>query len=225
MPRWPHRSRKNRSVSPSRVPPDQSGTVVPAATSARSGSRTRIARVRWVSRVPSVNISTRPRVAPADTAWVNRCASRSSASAYPLIEPDTSIRSTTRRGRVPRRRQAMSPGSPIRRRLPRRVREASMSPRCQGWCRAVRRIGGRGRSVANIAASRCFSAASARRRRGAGAPRRRWPSPAPRPRARHRRRCRPRTSAARFRAGRGGRTGRGRGSPSRPLKYASKTWS
>ena len=57
-PRWPHRSRKIRSVSPSRVPPDQSGTVSPAATIARSGSRIRIARVTRVSRVPTVNTST-----------------------------------------------------------------------------------------------------------------------------------------------------------------------
>ena len=74
---------KIRSVSPRRVPPDQSGTVSPAATIARSASRIRIAAVTRVSRVPTVNTSTlrlppRP-VAAAET--VNRCASRSSASA------------------------------------------------------------------------------------------------------------------------------------------------
>ena len=46
------------SVSPSRVPPDQSGTVSPAAISARSASLPRSARVTWVSRVPTVNVST-----------------------------------------------------------------------------------------------------------------------------------------------------------------------
>ena len=129
------------------------------ARARRRGSAS--ARVRWVRRVPTVKVSTTP---PASRApWVKRCASRSSESAYPLIEPDTSISSTTRRGLVPRRRQAISPGSPIRRRLARSVREASTSPRCQDWCRAVRRRGGRGRSRANIADSRCFSAAVRRR--------------------------------------------------------------
>ena len=107
--------------------------------------------------MPTVNVSTTP---PRDRpTWVNRCARRSSASAYPLIEPDTSTSSTTRRGRTPRRRQAISPGSPIRRSDARSVREASTWPRCQRWCRAVRRTGGRGRRVANMPASRCFSAA------------------------------------------------------------------
>ena len=38
------------------------------------------------------------------------CARRSRASAYPLIEPETSTSSTTRRGRVARRRWTISPG-------------------------------------------------------------------------------------------------------------------
>ncbi len=56
-PRWPHRSRKARRVSPSRVPPLQSGIAAPAARSASSGSRTRSCRVTRVSRVPRVNAS------------------------------------------------------------------------------------------------------------------------------------------------------------------------
>ena len=72
---------KIRSPSPSRVPPDQSGTVSPAATMARSGSRIRIARVTRVSRVPRVNTSTAPGVPRVGPGWLNRCASRSSASA------------------------------------------------------------------------------------------------------------------------------------------------
>ena len=58
MPRRPQRSRKASSPSPRRVPPDQSGTASPAATSARSGSRWRSGRVTWVSRVPRVKTST-----------------------------------------------------------------------------------------------------------------------------------------------------------------------
>ena len=91
---------------------------------------------------------------------VRRWARRSSASAYGVIEPLTSTSSTTRRGRVPRRRQAISPGSPRWRSELRRVRDASRSPRCQRRCRAVRRTGGCSDSRTNIAASRRFSAAS-----------------------------------------------------------------
>ena len=215
MPRWPQRSRKIRSVSPSRVPPDQSGTVSPAATSARSGSRSRSARVTWVSRVPTVNVSTTPPLAAA--AWVKRWASRSSASAYPLIEPDTSTSSTTRRGRMPRRRQAISAGSPIRRRLARRVREASTWPRCQRWCRAVRRSGGaRAQGREHRGQPVLLGRPTARRRRGAAAPRCRWPS------ARTtssvvglaRRRRRRRQRAARRDVG---AAGRGRARPGQPV--------
>ena len=89
--------------------------------------------------------------------WLSRWARRSSVSAYELIEPLTSTSRTTRRGRYARRRHSMTDGSPRRRRLERRVREASTRPRCQRWWRAVRRVGARGRSVANMPASRCFS--------------------------------------------------------------------
>jgi len=65
------------------VPPDQSGTVSPAAMMARSASRSRIARVTRVSRVPIVKTSVPrpvdPVGAPVDT--TNLWASRSSASA------------------------------------------------------------------------------------------------------------------------------------------------
>ena len=116
-----------------------------------------MARVRCVSRVPTVNVSTTPPWTRRAT--VRRWARRSNESAYALIEPDTSTNNTTRRGLLPRRRQLIRDGSPRWRRLSRSVREASTRPRCQRWCRAVRRIGARGCKVANIAASRCFSPA------------------------------------------------------------------
>ena len=135
------------SPSASRVPPDQSGMVRPAATIARSGSRSRSGRVTWVSRVPSVKTSTGSPVAH------HACARRTRASAYELIDPDTSTRRTTRRGRLPRRRHATSPGSPIRRSIARRVRRASTSPRRDVVWRCARRRGALGLRAANRRAS------------------------------------------------------------------------
>src|SRR4051812_10637918 len=61
MPRTPHSSLNRRSPSPSRVPPDQSVTLLAAAAMAASGSRLESSRVIRVSRVPIANASTPPR--------------------------------------------------------------------------------------------------------------------------------------------------------------------
>ena len=140
------------SDSPSRVPPDQSGTTSPAAIRARSGSRWCMARVTWVSRVPIVKTST------LDRPTLQRWARRSRESAYELIDPDTSMSMTTRREWVPRRRHSSRPGSPIRWSWRRRVRRASISPRCHSRRRDVRRRGSGRRREPNSAMSAAFSA-------------------------------------------------------------------
>ena len=181
MPRWPQRSRKTCSVSPSRVPPDQSGTTSPAATSARSGSR-RAQRAGDVGE-PGADGEGLDGAAAGRADWVSRCASRSSASAYALIEPLTSTSSTTRRGRAPRRRQAISPGSPEpAQRVAQgagRVDVAAVPASGAGPYADSAGAARAGRTSRPGAASR---RRRARRRRGAGAPPPRTRPHGPRPR-------------------------------------------
>ena len=108
--------------------------------------------------MPTVNVSTTP--PSRRPTWVNRCASRSSASAYPLIEPDTSTSSTTRRGRTP----TAPPGDLARLAHPPQLTRAACARRRpgRGATAGAGRYGvaaARGRRVANMAESRCFSAA------------------------------------------------------------------
>ena len=152
-PRCPQRSRNACITSPSRVPPDQSGTASPAAATAASPSRTRIARVTRVSRVPIVKTSVRARLTD-----VSVCAHRRRLSAYGPIDPDTSTSTTTRRVHVVRARNSSVDGSPPFRSCCRSVRRASTAPRVEGRRRADTRSGGCGRRVAKSRASRARSA-------------------------------------------------------------------
>ena len=156
-PRRPQRSTNAPITSPRRVPPDQSGTTRPQASSAAGAVRTlRRTGVSRVSRVPTVNTSTRP-ARPDRDVRTSRWASRSSASEYGLIEPLTSTRSTTGRGRRLRRRYRTGPISPARRSWSRSSARASISPCAAGRRRALGRVGSRGDSPANRASRRALS--------------------------------------------------------------------
>ena len=77
------------------------------------------------------------------------CANRSSASAYGLIEPDTSMSRTTRRARGAARRCSSRVTSPPSRSARRTVRAGWTAPTGLGRRRREGRIGAAGRSTAN----------------------------------------------------------------------------
>ena len=175
MPRRPQRSRKICSVSPSRVPPDQSGTVSPAAISARSASRPRSARVTWVSRVPTVNVSTGP--GPPGSSGARAGAARRRSRSSSRTRPSEGRRGgACSRAAARRSRRARPSGAGWRAGCATRRRSRGASA---GAARYAGR-GARGRRAANRAASRCLlGGGQSSRRRGAAAPRCRWPSRAP----------------------------------------------
>ena len=143
------------SVSPSRVPPDQSGTVSPAAISARSGSRA-------AQRAGDVG---EPGADGERLDHARRCLGEAVGEAQQRVGVPAH-----RTGHVHQKDDAarLVPAPP-----PRDLRGLAHPPQagaqgargvdaCRGatrWCREVRRRGGRGRRVANSAASRAFSAA------------------------------------------------------------------
>src|SRR5258707_225614 len=95
-----------------------------------------------VMRVPSENTSVTGIVR------ATTCAKRSNASAYGLIEPDTSSSSTIRRGRVALRWYLGRTGSPPAASMWRTVRRGSTRPRRDGRSRKAGRVAGRGRRAA-----------------------------------------------------------------------------
>jgi hypothetical protein len=101
--------------------------------------------------VPSVHTSV-------GIARATTCANRSSASAYGDMDPDTSISSTTLRGRVPLRRYRGLAGSPPFASIARSVRLGSSRPLRAFLALIARLFGGTGLRVA-INSRRCaFSA-------------------------------------------------------------------
>ena len=105
-----------------RVPPDQSATVRETRASAASGRRSRSWRVMRVSRVPKVNVSTRPQ--PRASA----CDMWRSSRVYASIEPETSQRMTSGRRFGRGARRTRTAGSPCVLSVLRSV--ARMSRRC-----------------------------------------------------------------------------------------------
>ena len=90
---------------------------------------------------------------------VTTCANRSRASAYGLIDPDTSSSSTTRRGRVARRCRRGRTGSPPAASMSRTVCRRSTSPRRAGARRSAGRRGGTGASWP-MSSARCARSAA-----------------------------------------------------------------
>ena len=123
-PRRPQRFRNAPITSPSRVPPDQSGTSRPAAASASSAWRA--AKCRGDPSQPGADGEHLDMVRHARTI---RCASRSNESAYDCIEPEMSISRTIRRPGRPGRRWRSGASSPADRNWARRVRRRSTDPR------------------------------------------------------------------------------------------------
>ena len=228
MPRWPQRSRKIRSVSPSRVPPDQSGTVSPAATSARSGSR-------GAHRAGDVGEP------GADGERLDHAALRPQRDGEPVREPQQRVGVPAHRtGHVDQQHHAA--------RLAARAAASSISrrlahPAQAGAQGAVTRRPGRGASAGagryaaaagaaagsrTCAASRCFSAAdieATSRCRSTSVSLAMARTDSGR-RSSLARRRRPRSAGSSENVGTPlGSAGRGRGSPSRALKNASNTWS
>ena len=108
IPRCPQRSRNALSASPSRVPPDQSGTASPAAIEGSLG----VALPHRAGHLGEPGADGEDLDAGAARRWSARAASRRRLSAYGLIEPETSTSSTTRRDRVPRRRHCAGGPAP-----------------------------------------------------------------------------------------------------------------
>lgn len=77
------------------------------------------------------------------------------------MEPETSMSSTTRRGRLLRLRRASRNGSPSKRSIALTVLRWSSAPRRDGLRRSDLRVGGVGRSRANSLSS-CSRSASSR---------------------------------------------------------------
>ena len=94
MPRTPHSSLNDRSVSPSRVPPDQSSTASPAAAQGRVGVAAR-QLPRDAGQPGPEGEHLHLGAPPTTAAWAKRI----SARAYGSIDPLTSSSSTSRRGR------------------------------------------------------------------------------------------------------------------------------
>ena len=180
MPRWPQRSRKapQRLAEPGAARPVGHGLARRRRAPAR-GRAARIARVMWVSRVPTVKTSTVRRTARRRSGGP----SRSSASAYGAHRAghvDAAARPGAAGCRGGARRSR--PGSPIRRRL--RRAGCGRRRRRRGATRGAGRYAGvaaaAGAGVANMAASaallgRRSRAATSRWRSTSAA---RWPRPA-----------------------------------------------
>ena len=149
-----------------RVPPSQSLTTCAAARSACSRRFSRSARVTRVSRVPKVKVST------CGAACVSACASARFSSVRCFIEPETSISSSSLRGRGRRRSRLSLRNSPSLRTLSRSVRRRSANgprrarirrwPRRSGRRRGASRASRRSGSLAPPRSKRRSTSASAR---------------------------------------------------------------